>query len=113
MLVYRWKDGKVAGCLVTENPAELARMCRDLDDPKSEVEYRLPDDSLIVYWVDEETGRIYGKPSPADEKALLDKLARIAPGVTLHAADIAAEDPPRPGQGRGAGSRRKEGGKEL
>ena len=99
MLIYIWKGGKVVGCLVTENPAELARMCRDLDDPKSEFEYRLPDDSLIVYWVDEETGRIYGKPGPADEKALLDKLARIAPGVTLHAADIAVEGPtpPRPG----------------
>lgn len=81
----------MVGCLVTENPAELARMCRDLDDPKSEFEYRLPDDSLIAYWVDEETGRIYGKPGPKDEKALLDKLARIAPGATLRAAGIAEE----------------------
>ena len=85
--------------MVTQNADELARMCRDLDNPKSEYEYRLPDDSLITYWVDEETGRIYGKPGPADKKALLDKLARIAPGVTLHAADVAAEKspPPRPG----------------
>ena len=80
--------------MVTQNADELARMCRDLDNPKSEYEYRLPDDSLITYWVDEETGRIYGKPGPKEEKALLDKLARIAPGVTLHAADIAAEGPP-------------------
>ena len=81
----------MVGCLVTENPAELARMCRDLENRKSEFEYRLPDDSLIVYWVDEETGRIYGRPGPKDEKALLDKLARIAPGVTLWAAGIAEE----------------------
>lgn len=99
MLIYRWKGGKVAGCMVTQNAAELAEICRDLDNPKSEFEYRLPDDSLITYWVDEEAGRIYGRPGPKDEKALLDKLARIAPGVTLWAAGIAAEEPPpaRPG----------------
>lgn len=99
MLIYIWKGGKVVGGLLTEHPAELAEMCRDLDNPKNEFEYRLPDDSLVAYWVDEETGRIYGKPGPADEKAVLDKLARIAPGAILRGADIAAEEPPpaRPG----------------
>ena len=97
--------------MVTQNADELARMCRDLDNPKSEYEYRLPDDSLIAYWVDEETGRIYGKPGQKDEKALLDKLARIAPGVTRDAADIEADGPPqvRPGGAVLVAGEREEG----
>lgn len=99
MLIYIWRGGEIVGCLVTQNAAGLTWMCQNLDNPKSEYEYRLPDNSPITYWVDEGTGRIYGKPGPKDKKALLDKLARIAPGVTLRAADTTAEAPPpaRPG----------------
>ena len=96
MLIYKWKGGKWAGCLATGDASDVALMCRDLDSTESDIEYRTPDGALISYWVDEETGRIYGRPGPEDEKALLDKLARIAPGVVLRTADIAEEAPARP-----------------